>query len=79
MNDTPDPGTLRRLKRAIRRLPREQHTVFCAVRYEDLDYEQVAARTGLTVREVEHLLAQALFALMRDMDRTLRRRRWHLW
>jgi DNA-directed RNA polymerase specialized sigma24 family protein len=53
--------------------------VFCAVRYEDLDYEQVAKRTGLTVREVEHLLAQAMFAITRDMDRPPRRRWWRLW
>lgn len=79
MIDTPDPRTLRRLGRAIRRLPQDQHTVFCAERYEDLDYEQVAARTGLTVREVEHLLAQALFAIMRAMDRTPRRRWWRFW
>jgi RNA polymerase sigma-70 factor (ECF subfamily) len=79
MNDIPDPRTLRRLRRAIRRLPQDQHAVFCAVRYEDLDYEQVAERTGLTVREVEKLLAQALFAIMRDMDRVPRRRWWRLW
>ncbi len=78
MTDTPDPRTLRRLRRAIRMLPRDQHAVFCAVRYEDLDYEQVAARTGLAVREVEQLLAQAMFAITRDMDRPPRRPWWRL-
>ncbi len=79
MNDTPDPHTLKRLRRAIRRLPRDQHAVFCAIRYEDLDYEQVAERTGLTVREVEHLLAQALFAIMREIHCATRSRRWRFW
>jgi len=79
MIDTPDPRTLNRLRRAIRRLPRDQYEVFCAARYEDLSYEQIAERAGLTVREVERLLAQALFNISRDMDRASRRRWWRFW
>lgn len=79
MIDTPDPRTLKRLRRAIRRLPRDQHEVFCAARYEDLTYEQIAVRTGLSVREVEQLLAQALFNITRDVDRAPRRRWWRFW
>jgi RNA polymerase sigma-70 factor (ECF subfamily) len=79
MIEHPDPRTLRRLRRAIRRLPRDQHAVFCAARFEDLSYEQIAMRSGLTVREVEHLLAQALFAITCDMDRPPRRRWWRFW
>lgn len=79
MIDTPDPRTLNRLRRAIRRLPRDQYEVFCAARYEDLSYEQIAERHGITVREVEQQLAQALFAIMRDMDRAPRRCWWRFW
>jgi RNA polymerase sigma factor (sigma-70 family) len=79
MIDTPDPRTLNRLRRAIRRLPRDQYEVFCAARYEDLSYEQIAERTGLTVREVEQLLAQALVSITRDKDRHDRRRWWRFW
>lgn len=79
MTETPDPRTLKRLRRAIRRLPRDQHAVFCAARYDDLDYEQIAKRTGMPIGEVEQLLAQALASIMRDMDRAPRRRWWRFW
>jgi RNA polymerase sigma-70 factor (ECF subfamily) len=79
MTETPDPRTLKRLERAIRKLPRGQHAVFCAARFEGLDYEQIAERTGLTIGEVEQLLAQALASIMRDMDRAPRRRWWRFW
>jgi len=79
MTETPDPRTLKRLKRAIRKLPRDQHAVFCAARFEDLDYQQIAERADLTVGEVEQLLAQALTRITRDMDRTPRRRWWRFW
>ncbi len=79
MIDKPDPRTLKRLRRAIRRLPRNQRAVFCAARYEDLSYEQIAARTGLAVRQVERLLAQALVSITREMDRLDRRPWWRFW
>lgn len=79
MIETPDPRILKRLERAIRRLPRDQHAVFCAARFEDLTYEQIAARTGLTVHDVEQLLARALASITRDMDRAPRRRWWRFW
>lgn len=79
MTETPDPRTLKRLRRAIRKLPRDQHAVFCAVRFEDLSYDQIAARTGLTVPEVEQLLAQALANVTRDVDRAPHRPWWRFW
>lgn len=45
MIDTPDPRTLKRLRRAIRRLPPDQHAVFCAARFKDLSYEQIGRST----------------------------------
>lgn len=79
MIEIPDPRTLKRLRRAIRGLPRDQHAVFCAARFEDLTYEQIAGRTGLTPREVEQLLAQALASITRDIDRAPPRRWWRFW
>jgi len=78
MTEAPDPRTLKRLKRAIRKLPRDQHAVFCAARFEDLDYQRIAERTGLTIGEVEQLLAQALASITRDVDRAPRRW-WRFW
>lgn len=68
-----DPATLKRIERAIRRLPRRQREVFDAVRFDDLSYAGIAERTGLTVREVERLFAEALFNISRHVDRP---RRW---
>jgi RNA polymerase sigma-70 factor (ECF subfamily) len=65
----PDPKLLRRIKRAIRRLPRRQREVFRAIRFEDLGYDEVARRFGITVPEVERLFALALLAIMRRLDR----------
>jgi RNA polymerase sigma-70 factor (ECF subfamily) len=76
MIDTPDRRILNRLARAIRRLPSDQHAVFCAARYEDLDYAQIAERFGLTIQDVERLFAQAIFAITREMDHPTRRPWW---
>jgi DNA-directed RNA polymerase specialized sigma24 family protein len=79
MIEQPDPRTLKRLRHAIRNLPRDQHEVFCAARFEDLGYEQIAQRTGLAVRQVEHLLAEALLTITQEMDSPTRRRWWRHW
>lgn len=68
-----DPATLKRIERAIRKLPRRQREVFCAARFEDLSYVEIAERSGLTAREVERLFAEALFNISRHIDRP---RRW---
>lgn len=74
MTDDVDPATLKRIERAIRSLPRRQREVFCAVRFDDLSYTEIADRTGLTVRDVEWLLARALYNVSRHVDRAGRRR-----
>jgi len=56
------------MRRAIRKLPRDQRDVFCAIRFDDLDYHQVAARFGITVAEVEALFAEALYNIVRMVD-----------
>jgi len=73
MIEHPDLGTPKKIERAIRKLPREQREIFCAIRFENLSYEEIARRTGLTVAEVERLFAEALFNVMRRLDRQPRR------
>jgi len=69
MTDTSDPRTLRRIARAIRRLPRRQRTVFRAIRFQNLTYAEIAERTGYSVGEVEALFARSLANLVRRLDR----------
>ena len=73
MTDDVDPATLKRIERAIRKLPRRQREIFCAVRFDDQSYIEIAERSGLTVRVVEQLFAEALFNISRRVDRP---RRW---
>ena len=68
MTEHPDPKRLKRLAQAIRKLPRCQREIFCAIRFDDLGYEEIAQRTGLTVAEVERLFAEALLNLIRRLD-----------
>ena len=55
---------LRRLRRAIDAMPDPEWQVFGRARYRDLDYFQIAAELGITVAEVERLLASAMVHLM---------------
>ncbi|MDF7775693.1 sigma factor-like helix-turn-helix DNA-binding protein [Sphingomonas sp. AOB5] len=64
-----DPATLKRLARAVRKLPRLQREIFLAARLDDMDYVEIAERTGLSVREVERHIAKALVSIVRRMDR----------
>jgi DNA-directed RNA polymerase specialized sigma24 family protein len=47
------PATLAKLEQAVRSLRRLDREVFLAVRLDAMSYEQIAARTGLTVKQVE--------------------------
>lgn len=69
MSDTPDPEFLRRLEDAMSNLPRLQREIFMAHRLDDMSYEEIARRTGLTVRQVERHMARALYKLAKQMDR----------
>jgi RNA polymerase sigma-70 factor (ECF subfamily) len=50
-----------------------------AHRLDDMPYEEIARRTGLTVRQVERHIARAIYKLMVALDgRKLRwRDRWY--
>ena len=63
----PDPETLARLERAVRRMPRLRREIFLAVRLDDASYDYIAACTGLSVRQIERQLAKAIRTL--DLER----------
>ncbi|WP_066586713.1 RNA polymerase sigma factor [Sphingomonas pruni] len=67
---------LARLERAVRRLPRLQREVFLAIRLEDLDYPEIAERTGLTVEEVERHFADSLVRIANALDCPTREPIW---
>lgn len=73
----PTPERLKKIERAIRKLPRLERAVFCAIRFENLTYPQIAERHGLTVAEVEAVFARALLNVMRRLD--WKPRRWWHW
>jgi len=49
-------------------MPASEWQVFNRARYRDLDYFQIAAELGITIAEVERLLASAMVHLMRFPD-----------
>jgi RNA polymerase sigma-70 factor (ECF subfamily) len=81
MSAPPDPAKQQRIDRMqqiLGRLPRLTRQVFLAHRLEDMTYDDIARRTGLTVRQVEWHIACALLALMRGVDHAPRPR-WKFW
>lgn len=75
MSDTPDPDLLRRLENAMRAMPKLQREIFMAHRLDDMPYDEIARRTGLTVRRVEHHMARAIYKL----DKQLHGRKLSWW
>jgi RNA polymerase sigma factor (sigma-70 family) len=73
MTDKPDTATMKRLERAVGKLPRLQREIFLAARLDDMSYVEIAERTGLSVRQVERAIARALVSIARRMDRQSRR------
>ncbi len=69
MTDDPDPVTLKRMKRAVRKLPRFQREIFLAARLDDMSYVEIAERTGLSVGQIEQAIAKALVSIARRMAR----------
>jgi len=68
MSDEVDPELLRRLEEAIDAMPRKQRAIFLAHRLDDMSYQEIADRTGLTVRQVERQMARAIYKLCKQMD-----------
>jgi len=67
--DEPDPELLKRLEKAVKRLPRTTREIFLAHRLDDMSYQEMADRTGLSVRHVERHMARAIYRLCKDLDR----------
>ena len=78
MTDQLDIRLARRMRRAIRKLPCDQREVFCAIRFDDLDYQQVAERFAISIAEVEALFAEALANFIRMVDAEPHRW-WRFW
>jgi DNA-directed RNA polymerase specialized sigma24 family protein len=68
MSDTPDPNLLRRMEEAMLNIPKRQREIFLAHRLDDMSYEEIARRTGLTRRQVERHMARALYKLDKQLD-----------
>jgi RNA polymerase sigma factor (sigma-70 family) len=62
------PATLlARLERAMATMDRRSREIFLAHRLDALPYDEIAARTGLTMGEVEQHIARAIFHLDREL------------
>lgn len=68
MSDNDDAEFRRRYEKAFAAIPRKQREIFLAHRLDDMPYDEIASRTGLTVRQVERQIAKALYKLCKQMD-----------
>lgn len=68
MSDEVDSELLRRLEEAVDAMPRKQRAIFLAHRLDDMSYEEIADRTGLTIRQVERQMERAIYKLCKQMD-----------
>ena len=59
---------LKRMEAIMLRLPRTTREIFLAHRLDDMPYEEIARRTGLSVRQVERHMAKAIYKIARDLD-----------
>ncbi len=69
-----EEGT-KRVSRALRRMSHRQREIFLAVRFDDADYRDIAARLGITTKQVEREFAAAI----RQVGRALRERHHEPW
>jgi len=68
MRDRTDTDAVRRIEVAVACLPKKQRDVFLAHRLVDMPYEEIACRTGLSVRQVERHMAKAIYKLAKQLD-----------
>lgn len=67
MHKEHDPELILRLEDAISSLPRLQRHIFVAHRVNDLCYDAIARRSGLTVKQVKRQMAKAICNIDRRM------------
>lgn len=63
-----DAEIIARLEIGLRRVPRLRREIFLAHRLDNMPYEEIAERTGLSVRQVERHIAGSMLTLMETMD-----------
>lgn len=68
MPEHADPELLKKLERAMLKLPRSTREIFLAHRLDDMSYREIADRTGLTVGQVERHMAKAIYRICRELD-----------
>ena len=64
--DTPDTNQqelIARMEAIMLRLPGLTREIFLAHRLDNMPYDEIAGRTGLTVRQVERHIARAILRL----------------
>lgn len=71
-----DAETIARLEQALRRMPRLRREIFLAIRFDNLAYPEIAARTGLSVRQVERHFAKSLRHIVDEPDGRAREAIW---
>jgi RNA polymerase sigma-70 factor (ECF subfamily) len=59
---------LNRIEQAMLTLPPKTREIFIAHRVHGLSYQQIADRTGLSVRRVERHIARALYGIDRTLE-----------
>ncbi|MBN8808259.1 MAG: hypothetical protein J0I47_08480 [Sphingomonas sp.] len=69
---------LEAMQAALMARPRFTREVFLAHRIDDMSYDEIARRTGVSVRRVEREISRAIAALAFGSNRrALRKRWWH--
>ena len=68
MTEPADPELLKKMERAMLKLPRSTREIFLAHRLDDMSYQEISDRTGLTVHQVERHIAKALDRICRELD-----------
>ncbi|TMJ14605.1 MAG: sigma-70 family RNA polymerase sigma factor [Alphaproteobacteria bacterium] len=74
MLDMSEEEKRRRVEEAARNMPNLQRQIFMAHRLDDMPYEEIARRTGLSVRQVERHMARAIYKI--TMSLKGRKLRW---
>jgi RNA polymerase sigma-70 factor (ECF subfamily) len=68
MPNNVDADFRRRFEEALAAMPRNQREIFLAHRVDDMSYDEIARRRGVTVREVERQMAWAMYKLVKQME-----------
>jgi RNA polymerase sigma-70 factor (ECF subfamily) len=81
MDTPPEPNQqelIERIEAIMLRLPRLTREIFMAHRLDGMPFDEIARRTGLTIRQVERHIARAIVIIDRDMYDE-RRPWWKFW